>query len=135
MPSAVQGYYPVSARLGRREVLGQSVDLDSGSPELRIVYKAANGNVSGTASARSTIILLPKQVPAFGRIARCDPGGAFSISGVAPGEYYVSAFEGFDASYLTDPDLLRKIAAAGAGVTVATGPVAAPELTALKWPE
>jgi hypothetical protein len=88
-------------------------------------------------------VLLPKQVPAFGRIARsnstnaafAETTGFFSITGVAPGEYYVSAFEGFDTSYLTDPDLLRKIAAAGASVTVATSPVDAPALTALKWPE
>ncbi len=133
MPAAGRGYYLVSALLGGREVLGQTVDLSSGSPELRIVYKAAKGSVAGTATARSTVVLLPSA--GYGRVARCDGAGAFSMDGVAPGDYFISAFEGFDTSFLTDPDLLSKIAASGRKITIGTGSASGIELKPVRWPE
>jgi hypothetical protein len=133
VPGAAPGVYPSSALFGGSEVLGHTVDLVAGSPALRIFYKTATGNVHGTASPNSTVVLLP--TAGYGRIARCDSTGAFAIGGVAPGDYFISAFEGFDTSFLTDPDLLNKIAASGTKVTVGASPVAGLDLKAIRWPE
>jgi hypothetical protein len=133
IPLAGRSSYPASALFGGKEVLGQTIAFFAGSPELRILYKSATGSVSGIAPAGSTVALL--SAAGYGRIARCDPSGAFSVATVAPGEYFVSAFDGFDASFLTDPELSTKIAARGTKVTVRTGPAASVEVKTIRWPE
>jgi len=47
-PGLAGGYYLASVSLGGRDVTGQAVNLQPGSPPIRVVYKSNAGTVSGT---------------------------------------------------------------------------------------
>jgi hypothetical protein len=97
--SPVPPSYLASIALGDRSVLGQFVELSSGSPPIRITYKSDGGGVRGTVKdCRSAKVkLLPREVDLrdsqLVRIAACDASGRFEILGIRPGSYYAWALD------------------------------------------
>ena len=122
VPQAGPGYYPVSVLLGGQEVLGKPVDLFPGAT-FRVAYKAATGSVHGTVENGSgaTVILIPDNVQTlgFGRMLICKADGTFDMSGVPPGDYFVTAFDQLQRTLPTaDAAFLARIAAIGTRVSV-----------------
>lgn len=92
-------YYLASIQLGTRDVLGQYVELTSGTLPVTITYRSDGGTVRGTVEecGRATVVLAPQepilQYSAFIRRATCQQNGRFEITGLRPGEYYAFAFD------------------------------------------
>jgi hypothetical protein len=86
-PGLAGGYYLSSVNLGGRDVTGQAVNLQPGSPAIQIVYKSNAGTVSGTvvkpdgdAGDGVAVVLIPEAsldslTPDFGRVCPSGPGG------------------------------------------------------------
>jgi 5-hydroxyisourate hydrolase-like protein (transthyretin family) len=133
------GYYAASITLGDREILGQTVEINSGSVPIRIVYKADGGTIRGTVEdcGSATIAVTPED-PAiergnlgFAPFARCADDGHFEIHGLPPGRYYAFALPQLDddksAFWSSLPSLINKAVT----VEVTAGQIATVELKVL----
>jgi hypothetical protein len=108
------GTYLKSVRFGGQDITGKDLDLTSGSPgELEILLSPNAADVSGivrssdgqtVASARVQMIDKDKKVAGA---ATTDQNGAFHITGLAPGEYQVFAWESTGEGVITDPDFRK----------------------------
>jgi hypothetical protein len=108
------GTYLKSVRFGGQDITGKDLDLTSGSPgELEILLSPNAADVSGivrssdgqtVASARVQVIDKDKKVAGA---ATTDQNGAFHITGLAPGEYQVFAWESTGEGVITDPDFRK----------------------------
>ncbi|HEY2844852.1 MAG TPA: carboxypeptidase-like regulatory domain-containing protein [Bryobacteraceae bacterium] len=136
LPQAGPGFYPVSVLLGGQEVLGKPVDLFPGST-LRVTYKAAPGSVQGTVANGdgTTVFLVPDKVQTigFGRMVTPKADGAFDMSGVPPGDYFVAALmwpQGLIPR--VDEKWIARLAEIGTRISVAQG-MATVQLKANPW--
>jgi len=92
-------YFLNSVRIGNRELLGQYVDLVSGTLPLEIKFESGGGGVRGTVEdcGNATVVLAPQdlalQEPQFVQTTRCGDQGRFQIANVRPGDYYAFAFD------------------------------------------
>jgi hypothetical protein len=133
MPGLAGGYYLDSVSLGGRDVTGQALNLQPGSPPIRVVYKSNGGTVSGTvvnsdgvAVEGVTAILLPQtsfdiHVPDYGRVNTSGPGGTFEIESLKPGSYYAFAVNHLEPAKIYDPQAAQKIISGAARVDVTEG--------------
>jgi len=122
VPQPGPGYYPVSVLLGGQEVLGKPVDLFPGAT-FRVAYKAATGSVHGTVENGSgaTVFLIPDNVQTlgFGRMLMCKTDGTFDMSGVPPGDYFVTALDQMQRTLpIADAAWLARVVAIGTRVSV-----------------
>ncbi len=98
MSTSMQGtYYAGAVMFEGRDVLGQTVELAPGAGPLHVMVRHDGGTVRGTVQeGRCAIVfLIPKtsgQVSDYVSVP-CGPGGTFEIGNVAPGAYYVVAFD------------------------------------------
>ena len=98
--------YVSDLRVGSRSIYADGVIQVTDRPpeELQILVSSGGGSISGIAQtatkqgAESFLFLVPegarRRNPLFYRTARSDSVGAFQISGIAPGDYTLFAFEG-----------------------------------------
>jgi hypothetical protein len=92
-------FYLASITLGDRSLLGQFVELSSGSPPIRITYKSDGGGVRGTVKdCRGALVKLmlrdaDLRDSQLVRSAACDATGRFEIPGIRPGSYYAWAHD------------------------------------------
>jgi hypothetical protein len=124
-PGLAGGYYLASVSLGGQDITGQSVNLEAGSPPIRIVYKPSAGTVSGSVESGNgaSVVLIPQAAldslaVEAGRISPSGAGGAVEIEGVAPGSYYAFAVDRLEADKFHDPRIVRKILSSAALVQV-----------------
>jgi hypothetical protein len=147
-PSLDGGYYLASVLLGEQEVLGQAVNLFSGSPSIHLIYKPNGGTVRGTVGSRerTEIVLIPDEALSsslaadFGHTVPCGSGNSFEIRGLRPGGYYAWAFSSqvtrsLNRSKMSDPERLRKLMGNAAVVRVEEGSATVLSLTASRGPE
>jgi hypothetical protein len=134
-PGLPGGYYLASISLGGQDVMGQSVDLEPGSPPIHVVYKPNAGTVSGTVDTEegATVVLIPQASldslsVDFGRMSQSGTGGAFEIESVGPGSYYAFAVDRLDPAKFYEPQVVRKIVSSAALVQVAEGSVVSVKL-------
>jgi hypothetical protein len=127
-PGLAGGYYLASVSLGGQDITGQSVNLDAGSPPVRIVYKPNAGTVSGIVESGSaaSVVLIPQAAldslsVESGRVSPSGAGGAFEIQSVAPGSYYAFAVDRLEPDKFQDLRIVRKIISSAAIVQVAEG--------------
>jgi 5-hydroxyisourate hydrolase-like protein (transthyretin family) len=133
------GYYAASITLGDREILGQTVEIGSGSAPIRIVFKADGGTIRGTVEdcGNATIAVTPED-PAIERgnlsfvpFARCAEDGHFEFHGLPPGRYYALALAQLDddksAFWSSFPSLINK----AVSVEVTAGQTSTVELKVL----
>jgi 5-hydroxyisourate hydrolase-like protein (transthyretin family) len=109
LPLAGRGYYLASITLADRDVLGQMVELSSGSTPIKIVYRSDGGAIRGTVDdcGNASIVVVPQDSAlqlgdiAAVRVARCTEDGHFEIRNLRPALYYAFAFDHLDANTST----------------------------------
>ena len=82
-------------------------------------------NKKGEAAAGVLVTLWPK-VPDVGlvggvRPALADQNGGFQFRGIAPGDYYLAAWEDLDAGFALSPDFLNRFTSEASAITLAEG--------------
>jgi len=130
-----QGTYVKSIRFAGQEVAHVPLDLTTGAAgSLEIILSAKAADVSGTVHndkgeplPQIPVTLWPK-VPDKGRpdggihTANTDQNGGFKISGLAPGDYYIAAWDDLPEQGLDqNPDFLIRFAGDQTAVKLAEG--------------
>ncbi len=131
--SLPQGMYLKSARFGGQDVTNALIDTTSGTGgTLELVLSSKGAEVTGSvqnekgqASAGVLVTLWPK-VPDPGPLggiqpALTDQNGGFRLRGIAPGDYYLTAWEDLDAGLALSPDFLNRFTAEASAITLAEG--------------
>ncbi len=113
--------YVKSIRFGGQDVTKTPIDLTSGAGgtlDIILSQKAAEVTAlahrsNGEPAAGVAISIWPKAAtfdPATVRIVNTPSTGSVKVSGMAPGEYYMAAWEDVDASLLRYPDFVAQFA-------------------------
>jgi len=141
-PGLAGGYYLASVSLGGRDVTGQALNLQPGSPPIQVVYKSNAGTVSGIVDADDGVaaVLIPQAsldslTPDFGRICPSGPSGAFEIESVKPGSYYAFAVSRLEPAQFYAPETARKIIVDAARVQVTEGSAVSVKLQVIRLDE
>lgn len=95
----IPGYYLKSVLVNDRDVRGQEVSLDRGTPPIRVILKPNAPRVRGTVEdgAGAVAVLIDADqdhTDAFQavRATRCDGEGRFDFDGLYPATYYAFAY-------------------------------------------
>ena len=128
-----QGTYLKSARYGGQDVTHATIDTTSGSGgtlELVLSSKSADlagsvQNDKGEALAGVIVTMWPKTpdgTPTGGaRQASTDQNGGYKFQGLAPGDYYVAAWEELEPGLATSADFLANFSGNATAVKLAEG--------------
>ncbi len=122
------GAYLKSVRLGTEDALA-AVNVTRGAAPLEIVISSAAGQVDGTVqdakqqpAAGATVVAVPdsarRGLPFFYKSASTDQTGRFSLTGLAPGEYKLFAWQEVESGAWQDPEFLRPVENKGESVSV-----------------
>lgn len=135
----VPGAYVESVRLGEEEVLDRVVQLDAGSPAIRVTYRGDAPVVRGVVEkgAGMLVVLMP-EAPAlrtgqYVRTAECDEAGSFAVHSLRPGVYRAWAFDRYVEGLLLDEEFQRLLPA-GVTVEAKAGETKRLELGKSAWP-
>jgi hypothetical protein len=110
--------YVKAIRLGNLDVLTQGLSIHSGGDPLAILLSASAAQVDGTVNDASdqpaagvTVVAVPngkrRDYPFFYKVATTDDTGHFALTGLAPGEYKLFAWEDVEAGAWQDPNFLQ----------------------------
>lgn len=131
--SLPQGAYLKSVRFAGQDVTNALIDTTSGSGgtlDILLSSKAASvtgsvQNEKGEPQAGMIVTLWPKTPDASltggARQAFTDQNGGFQFKGLAPGDYYVAAWEDLDPGLAQSADLLSHFTSDATAVTLAEG--------------
>jgi protocatechuate 3,4-dioxygenase beta subunit len=131
--SLPQGMYVKSASFGGQDVMHEPIDTTSGKGgTLDLVLSSKAGDVAGSvlnekgeAQPGMVVSLWPKTSdgsPTGGaQTAFTDQGGGFRFSGLAPGEYYVAAWEDLDPGLAQSADFLGHFTSEASAVKLSEG--------------
>ncbi len=124
--------YLKSIRFGDGDVTDQGLDFTQGvTPgELTLRLSAAGGTVEGNvqddnqqAVPDATVVLIPESSKrSLNRLyhrAQTDSSGRYSITGIAPGEYTLFAWEQMEENLYEDPGFLKRFESRGETVSIA----------------
>ena len=103
------------------DILASGLDLTAGAPPpLEIILSPRAAAVTGTvqntktgnAAPGATVVLIPQEKERrdqqnYYKMIMSDQLGAFSLTGVPPGEYKLYAWEDIEAGAYMDPDVLK----------------------------
>ena len=128
-----QGTYLKSARFGGQDVTNATIDLTSGAGgtlDLLLSTKVASvsgsvHNEKGEAVPSAMVTLWPK-IPDAGTTGGVRPGvtdqnGGFKFQGLAPGDYYVAAWEELDLGLAQGPDFLSHFTGEASSIKLTEG--------------
>jgi protocatechuate 3,4-dioxygenase beta subunit len=128
------GVYVKSIRLGGQDVTRTKLDLTSGvSGTLDILLSRGAAEVLGTVKnkegeAVSGVLitlwpkgLRPETVWSGAAQSATDQNGDFRIAGLAPGDYYLAAWEDIEADLTYDLDFLQRFTSQATAVTLEEG--------------
>ena len=95
------------------------LDLTGGGGTLEIVLSPKAAEITGTTTPDALVTLWPKIAdpgsPTRGsRSAHADQDGKFTLSGLAPGDYYAAAWEDGEPGLMQSPEFVRQFEADGA---------------------
>ena len=129
-----EGVYVKSIRFGQQDFTHATLDLTSGvSGSLDILLSPRAAEVSGTvrnqdgAAVTGVEILLwskqslPENLWGGPHSAATDQNGDFRIAGLAPGDYYLAAWEDIEADLTSDPDFLQRFTSQATVLTLEEG--------------
>jgi protocatechuate 3,4-dioxygenase beta subunit len=131
--SLPQGTYLKSAKFGGQDVTHSPIDTTSGTGgtlELVLSSKAADvsgsvQNEKGDALAGVVVTLWPKTPDASpsggARQANTDQNGGFKFQGLAPGEFYLAAWEELEPGLAQSADFLGHFTSEASAVKLAEG--------------
>lgn len=114
------GYYLKSAKYGEADVLRAGLDLSHGaSGRLEVEIGADGGRIEGSVAdgddrpidgARVALIPVDSSGgPSRQKVTVTDPKGAFSIRGIAPGDYDLYASRSLEVAALQDPIYVEQL--------------------------
>lgn len=144
--SGQDGAYVSSVRAGGQELPFWNLDFSAGvPPQLQITLDAKGGRISGTvtdqdAPAAGVLVALvpdePRRAASFlYKTQPTDKNGAFSMRGIAPGEYKLFAWRGVEPGAWEDPEFLKPSESRGVAVKVDRGSQATTSLKLSPSPE
>ena len=125
-----EGAYVKSVRMANQEVLDQGVNLTSsrGSVSLDVILSPKAGSVEGVVlgqdkpAAGSFVAMLADPIrpgqPYLNKSATADQDGRFTLTGVAPGDYRLYAWEEAQSEVLREPGLAKPFEPKSVSVTV-----------------
>jgi hypothetical protein len=124
------GFYLKQALLGDLDLLNGGLRFTgSESAALNIVISSNTGVVDGNVSdaqgqplSGARVVLIPERNRERTELFRpgvSDPSGHFRITGVAPGDYKLAAWDTIEPFAFFDPDLLKQADDKGKGIRVA----------------
>jgi hypothetical protein len=137
------GTYAKSIRFGEQDVMNAPIDLTSvagGKLDVVLSTKVASIRVQvhdaqGQPAASALVLAWPKVVQGFnldhGRNGTAGRDGTASIKDLAPGEYYVAAWEQTDPFMWQNPEFLAKIESHAKTLTLAEGAQESVDLTVI----
>jgi hypothetical protein len=126
-------YYVKSVRMGDVDALEAGLDTSQGAAgTLEITISGNGGQIEGTAAdskqkpASGAVVALVPDDPRRERLMLfkttvTDTTGHFSITGVAPGEYKLFAWEQIEEGAYQDPEFLKPYENQGQAVTIREG--------------
>ena len=130
------GAYVKAIRSDQVDVLASGLDMTSGgSPaDIEIVISPKAAAVTGVAQNPNTgnpmpgamVVLIPqdqqrKEQPTYYKFIASDQNGAFSLTGLTPGEYKAYAWEDIETGAYMDPDFMKPIEGKGEPVSLQEG--------------
>jgi hypothetical protein len=126
------GGYVQSIKAGSQDILFSELDASGGIPgQIEVTVSMKGGQVSGTVQAKdapvpdATVVLVPEPVrriqSSFFKTATTDQTGAFTVKGLAPGDYTAYAWEKIDAGAWQNPDVLSLVEGQGEKVKISAG--------------
>ncbi|HLW78815.1 MAG TPA: hypothetical protein VKU44_04365, partial [Terriglobia bacterium] len=126
--------YLKAAHLGGDDGLEQGINVDQGNPPsdgLDLVVSTAGGHINGQVTsdqkpaAAATVVLVPdanrRDQTRFYSATPTDAQGAFSMSGITPGDYTLFAWRKVEDGAYFDPDFIRSYEGRGKAVRVDEG--------------
>lgn len=125
-----KGGYLKSMRLGKQDVLTEEMEITASTDApLNIVVSTrgamVEGQVQADVRAMVPVVLVPngklRSVISLYEAAPADNEGKFKMTGVAPGQYKIFAFERMPAGGFRNPELIGKLDRLGAPVEIAEG--------------
>jgi protocatechuate 3,4-dioxygenase beta subunit len=126
-------YYLKSVRMGDADSLESGLDTTQGAAgTLEITIGGNGGQIEGSAAdskqkpASGAVVALVPDAPRRERLmlfktAATDTTGHFSITGIAPGEYKLFAWEQIEEGAYQDPEFLKVYENQGQAVTIREG--------------
>jgi hypothetical protein len=114
-----EGAYVKSARVGSTDVLKDGLNVGDGRGPMHINVVIGSGgtieglvtNERGDRMANATVVIVPdasrRQRSEYFKYATTDASGQFKISGIAPGDYAIFAWEGVKQNAWLDPGFLE----------------------------
>jgi hypothetical protein len=132
-----RGWFLQGAMLGARDLTSDPIDLTADATGVQLIFTDRPTGLSGTVStasgapdAAALVVLFPADPAAWRpaaagprrfRSGRTEANGAFSVSDMAPGEYFVAAIRDADAADWQSPERLAAIARSASRVAIAAG--------------
>lgn len=128
--SLPQGTYLKSARFAGQDVTKALIDTTSGTGgKLELVLSSKSADITGSVhndkgEARSGVMVtlwpkIPDAGPLGGaRPAMTDQSGGFQFKGLAPGDYYVAAWEEVDPGLFQSTDFLNHFTSEATSITL-----------------
>ncbi len=125
-----EGAYVKSVRMANQEVFDKGVNLTNlrGSVSLDVILSSKAGSVEGVVmgqdkpAAGSFVAILADPVrpgqPYLNKSATADQDGRFTLTGVAPGDYRLYAWEEAQSEVLRDPGLAKPFEPKSVSVSV-----------------
>lgn len=128
--------YVKSARSDQTDVLVSGLDLSGGGPPppLEIVVSSRAASVTGSAlnektgspAPGATVVLVPQEKErrdqqSYFKMIVTDQHGAYSLTGVPPGEYKAYAWEDIEPGAYMDPDVMKAVELKGESITLREG--------------
>lgn len=108
-----KNFYLKSALMGDQDILAAGIDLTRSAPGRLVVTLASNGaQVEGDTAPGTTVVIWPDsrsqtQMHLY-KTAAADQNGRFIITGIAPGEYRLAAFEDVGMGAAQDGEYLKQ---------------------------
>jgi hypothetical protein len=126
-------FYLKSVRMGDADSLESGLDTSQGAAgTLEITISGSGGQIEGSAAdskqkpAFGAVVVLVPDAPRRERLmlfktTTADTMGHFSITGIAPGEYKLFAWEQIEESAYQDPEFLKPYESQGQAITIREG--------------
>jgi hypothetical protein len=132
--TAPAGMYVKSIRFGGVDITHSPLDLRNGAGgQIDIVVSGRAADVSGTVRDKEgrtlsavSVVLWPRipdtsNLSGGARSATTDPNGAFRFESLAPGEYYLAAWDGISTGQADGPDFHNQYTGQAAAIKIDEG--------------
>ena len=130
------GAYVKAIRSGQVDVLASGLDMtgDASPADMEIVISPKAAAVTGVAQNPNTgtpmpgamVVIIPqdqqrKEQQTYYKFVASDQNGAFSLTGLTPGDYKAYAWEDIEIGAYMDPDFMKPIEEKGEAVSLQEG--------------